>query len=320
MRKLANIIAVFLLVGCSSSVPEIGVRLVSRAAMPEARAAAVGFSDGKYGYILGGRDSADVVTNTLFRYVAESDSWEQIVSPPLAARVSAAAIAVEGRIYIGLGFAGKVYTGDSYLRDWWCYTPADGSWARLADYPNSYTVGVSCYTEGGNIYCIYGMGDGFTRDVIRYDIACNEWTKIPGHEGQSYAVMGGTGATVAGEHYFGTGYNTRNKNTWYRLNPEGDWEKRASVPGKRSTAVAAGTSRYIYMAGGRLFGGDLSGGKVYDDVLRYDPEQDKWYLAARMPEGRDRMSRFVIGERIFIGLGETEDSRKMKTMFEICDW
>lgn len=312
-------LVLLLLAGCSRDIPQAGGRLVACAAMPEGRAAAVAFGVGEYGYVFGGRDGSDRVTNSLWRYDVVNDSWDELPTPPLSARVSASAVVVNDKVYVGLGFSGTVYRDSAYRQDWWCYTPADGSWQQLASYPNRNTVGAVCVAEEGYIYSLYGMGGVFSRDVIRYDIARDNWAVIPEYPGKSHGVMGGAGASVGSRHFFGTGYNTWNKSTWYEVTPEGAWQGRADVPGKRSTATATAAGEYIYLTGGRCFGGDMSGGCVYDDVLRYDVSSDTWSLVARLPEGRDRMCSFTVGGKVYVGLGETIDYVKKNTLFRIED-
>lgn len=319
MRKFLYILLIVVLAACQSNLPETGGQLRPCAPMPEARVSAVGFGVGSYGYVFGGRKADGSQSNALWRYTAQTNTWLTMAETPLQARVSAAAIAVGEQVYIGLGITHGVYLEQAHLKDWWRYTPATDKWERLSDYPNANTVGVTCYEENGYIYCVYGFGKGFSRDVIRYDISTDTWTTIDEREGKSHAVMGGTGASIGGRHFFGTGFNTWNKNTWFELQPEGDWQERRHVPGGRSTATAAATTRYIYLIGGRNVGGDMSGGGVLDDVLRYDAEQDRWSRVAKLETGADKMISFTIQGKVYTGLGETQELKALNTLYCIED-
>ncbi|MCQ2347227.1 MAG: hypothetical protein MJZ92_04785 [Paludibacteraceae bacterium] len=320
MRKTnLLILLVICLCACSSNAPEQPARIVSCTPMPEARTSAVAFAANGYGYVFGGRRSTTKAdnSNTLFRYSPVTDSWEMLPTPPLKARVNGTACTLGDKVYIGLGFTGNIYTEQSCLRDWWKYTPATNRWERLTDYPSKNTVGVISYTDGQYIYCLYGMGDGFSNEIWRYDPASKQWTQQQASD-QMISVMAGVGASVQGQHYFGTGYRIEDQKSWYRIDFAGKWTRCTNVPGKgRAMAVAVAGKRHIYIAGGRHFGGDLTDGIVYDDILRYDPQTDTWTKAGTLPIGTENMIGFSIDGKAYIGLGEAQDNTILNTLYRI---
>ncbi len=277
------------------------------------------WSIGGKGYVFGGRDGFGNTCNDLWVYEPAADMWCSLGEQPLPARVNGTAIAAGEKVYVGLGFNGHAYQDKAYLQDWWMYSPADSTWSRLANFPNSNTVGAIPFAEGGKIYCVHGFGTGFSADVVCYDIASDTWTAIDRPNRKEEAAMAGAGASIGGRHFYGTGYNTTNLCYWYEIVSVTDWIKRADVPGKRETAVCTATEQYIYLSGGRHFGGLLNGGKVYDDILRYDPQQDAWTLAGHLPHKAENQIAFSIGGVAYIGLGENDEEGVLSDLYKIED-
>lgn len=285
--------------------------------MPAERTGAVAFAIGDKAYVWGGRDSKGALSNTLYCYDAATDSWTTIGTTPLAPRVSATAIVVDGKAYVGLGFTRGIYQAEAYLRDWWCYEPKSNTWDSLAAYPATNTVGGICYQENQTIYYAYGFSTGFSATIYRYDMLTDSWSELKQTHRRMLSVMAPAGGSIAGRCYIGSGYRTEDINDWYEINWLGDWTERAPIPGARNMAICAAGTSYLYLAGGRLFHGEHSGGRVYDDVLRYDPAADQWTLAAHLPVGAEHMVGFTLGGKAYIGLGETIDGTILNTLYRI---
>ena len=286
--------------------------------MPFSRVSAMAWSmDGK-GYVFGGRDSKNILHNDLWEYNPVTDSWQKICDSPLQARVNGVACTEDGKVYIGLGFHKGVYNPKSYLQDWWEYDPRSSTWTKLADYPNRNTVGPSVYVKDDKIYCVHGFGEIFTADVIYYDIHSKEWEMIDRTNRVDYICMAGSGATLYNRSFYGTGYNTRNLSDWYEIEFDGLWDRRAAVPGVRQMATCVVTDEYIYMVGGRKFGGSMSGGKIYDDVLRYDIQKDEWAYAGAINVPAEGAFSFSIDGVAYVGGGEGEE-KVLNTLYKIED-
>lgn len=82
-----------------------------------------------------------------------------------------------------------------------------------------------------------------------------------------------------------------------------------SIPGRgRITAVAFSVDERIFVATGRLFKGDLTGGHLKNDVLEYDVTKNQWYYRGEIPGGgRENAVSFVVDGKVYIGLGENEN-------------
>ena len=268
-----------------------------------------------------GRDANSTYLNDLWQYDATLDRWTSLGDAPLVARVNSTMAAYGNAIYVGLGYSAHgAYRDTAYQRDWWEYTPATDTWWRLADFPNSRTVAAVSFAQNGSIYVLYGFGYGFSNDVCRYDIATDTWTTYPENDARAKANFGGRGALLDGLFYYGTGYNTHNLTQWYAVDIAGDhWQKKKSLPGKgRNFGACAATKNHLYFLGGRYFGGDLTGGEVFDSFFRYSPSEDRWELCGTMPCGRaENQIAFSIGGKAYFGLGENENGQVLKTLYYI---
>lgn len=299
------------MIACSDS-PDMELLIHECAPMPSPRASATCFVYDGQAYLFGGRDSSGIYQNDLWRYTLSTDSWENIGVTPLSPRVNATACVHGDKVYIGLGYiGGSIYEDVSYPNDWWEYTPATKSWKQLASYPNHNTDCATSFAGENELYVGYGFREYYRRDMFRYSIATNHWDSIDVNVpsgGFPPRSFGGTGCTWKGRHFMGTGYYKHSLNWWAELVDGTHWEQRAAVPGKeRNTAATAASEAYIYISGGFHSGGVNTTGEVLRDIRRYDPTTDKWQYVAILPEGLFNHISFALGNRVFFGLGETEE-------------
>lgn len=317
------LLAGIVLIGCER-VAEKAPVITACAVMPDGgRASACAcVLDGK-AYVFGGRDSAGTYLNDLWQYDPQSDTWTYLSAVPGNGRVNATIASYGTKLYAGLGYSTlKAYHDTAYQRDWWEYTPETKQWKRLADFPNGNTVAAVSFGLDGFIYAIYGFGYGFTRDVWRYHITENRWEMISDNIRRAPYHCGGRGAWLDGMYYYGTGYNTGNLRTWWATDIISDeWTPCASIPGKgRQFSACAASKEYVYLCGGRYFGGDLTGGEVFDSYMRYAPSKDQWEWCGTMPCGRtENLIAFTIDGKAYFGLGEDEKGHTRNTLFRIDD-
>lgn len=321
MQKIGSLIISCLLVACTVQ-PDLNLTVHECAPAPIARACATSFVvDGKV-YVFGGReDSTDVSFNDLWIYSPAKDQWTSLGATPLRARVNATACVHEGIVYIGLGFAGGDSKDSLYLRDWWAFNTLTGIWTQLADYPNSYTDCATSFVGDSALYIGYGFCWQYRRDMFRYDIATNRWDSIDvdvAFHGYPTRSFGGTGTTCQGRHFMGTGYYRYSLDWWAELVDGTHWEKRATVPGQtRTLAKTTASKDYIYLSGGMHYGGITTDGEVLRDIRRYDPQTDRWTYAAILPKGLFNHISFAVGNRIYFGLGETDEWKVQNKLYYI---
>lgn len=307
MKKTIYITVVLaVLCGCQSPDIELAVRECK--AMPVKRACATAFVVDHCAYVFGGRDSAGVAHNDLWRYTPATDSWENLGATPLSPRLNATACVNEGKVYMGLGFMGKYGKDTCYLRDFWEYTPSTNSWQQLEDYPNNYTNCATAFSGKGELYVGYGFCWNYRRDMFRYTIADDRWDSIDvgvSFHGYPTRSFGGTGCTCDGRHFMGTGYYRHSLSWWAELVDGTHWERRADVPGRaRTLAASAATEHYVYVCGGLHYGGMNTNGDVLEDIRRYDPDTDTWKWVAVMPQGLCNHVCFAVDGKVYWGLGE----------------
>jgi N-acetylneuraminic acid mutarotase len=84
-------------------------------------------------------------------------------------------------------------------------------------------------------------------------------------------------------------------------------------------AVCVSTDQYIYLIGGRHFGGSLTDGKLYNDILRYDIDTDQWTLAGTTAETGENRFAFTIEGVAFVGGGENDNTGILNTFYRIED-
>lgn len=306
-----------------TNAPEVTVRTKACAPMPSPRATACAcVCEGK-AYVFAGRDANKQYLNDLWQYDPQTDSWTGLGQTPMSGRVNAVITAVGDKLYAGLGYKNSgVYTEEAYLRDWWEYTPQSKTWRRLADFPNANTVATVSFALNGEVYVIYGFGWGFTREIMHYDIAADTWTKQEDKGGRAKANFGGRGAWCGGLFYYGTGYNTSNLRDWWSTDITSEqWTQRTSIPGKgRQFSACAATDEQVYLFGGQHFGGDLTGGEIFNTYLRYRPAKDQWEYCGTMPCGRAvNQIAFTIDNKVYFGLGEDEKGQILNQLYCIED-
>lgn len=300
-------------------VPEVEVRARECASMPVPRASAVSCSLSGKGYVFSGRAQNGAYLKDLWEYDAATDQWKQVSSFPGKARVSAAMIAYDGALYMGLGYGkGKIYADSSYLHDWWRWDPNTDQWTELASYPQETTVSPTLFAVGSRIYAIYGTSGCFTREINYYDTKTNRWHSTPDSRYRALSAFGSVGAVYDGRCFYGLGNNTNNLKQWYTVDLEADdWTRLHSAPGKGRTFSACAASKdAIYVFGGRCFAGEMTGGEVFPDILQYSPKEDEWRLAGEMPCGRaENQIAFAINGKVYFGLGEDENGTMINQLY-----
>ena len=314
--------ATVLLTACTH-VPEKKVRVHACASMPEGRASACAcVCDGK-AYVFGGRDHAGTYLNDLWQYDPATDSWTDLGTTPLKARVNAAMASCGDKLYVGLGYSAlRAYKDSAYQQDWWEYSPATNQWKSLAQYPSANTVKPVSYCVDNRIYVLYGCGHAQQNEVWQYDPSSDTWTQLPHVAQMAPRAFGCTGAAIDGTAYFGSGFDSHNLRDWYRLSlPDNRWTACASLPGKgREFSACAASKEYVYVLGGRYFGGDMTGGEVFDSFLRYAADKDQWEWCGTMPCGRaENQIAFAIDGKVYFGLGEDEKGQTIDKIYRIED-
>jgi N-acetylneuraminic acid mutarotase len=286
------------------------IEFIKQASLPgNGRSSAVGFAINGKGYVaLGKTEIRSGYLNDCWEYNPDSDKWTAKANFPGLPRVKAMAAVVKGKAYVGLGFEDVgVYQNIGYLQDFWMYDPETDMWTQKADFPGHSTDACVSFTFQGNVYVGSGFdGKGFQRDFWKYNPNDNSWTELNGFPSASRA-----GATICtnGEHvYFGTGYRTFNMADWWEYFPISDsWKQLNGMPDNgRENAVSLCVNNRFFVSTGQHFGGTLTTGHVFSDILEYDAIHNKWFKRGEIPNGsRANAISFTINGKGYIGFGET---------------
>ena len=298
---------------CNSAAesPYENISFVQKKSMPGV-ASAVAFAIDSVGYVTLGRDSSGIFRKECWAYNPRLDTWTKKTPFPGVARVKAVAVVLNGKAYVGLGFSGNgVYTEKAYLKDFWMYDPKIDTWTKKDSFPSTFTIGNGYFVQNNTLYITCGTnGAGFNNEAWKFvadDGEKGNWEKINDFPGPARGVGVGCGN---GEHfYFGTGYRTFIENDWWEYFPASDsWKQRKNMPDTgRENAVALSVNNRIFVATGRHFGGNLTGGHLKSDVLEYDIAHNVWYERGNMPaSGRESAISFTIGGKGYIGFGEND--------------
>lgn len=276
-----------------------------------ARASATSFVYRDKAYICLGRSGLkENFLSDLWEYDSKTDTWTQKADFPGAARVKAIGGVVGDKAYVGLG-ATAAYSGAGHqFSDFWEYDLTTDKWKQLASFPGKGVNDLFCAVIGNCLYTTEGYtGTQFNPETYKYDPQTNQWSKLK----DCPVKRAGTAGFAVGENlYVGTGYDSERYKDFYRYNTATDsWTRVANLPAVRvlSKGVTIGNNGYILL--GRYWNGSLNGGRLLSDVVRYDPDADKWTKCGDFPGGgRQNMLVFAIGAKGYVVGGEDDYERK----------
>jgi N-acetylneuraminic acid mutarotase len=302
-----------LLLSCNDPAesPYAQITFEKRTTLPgTGRASAVTFViDGK-GYVALGRTAVrSGALNDCWQYDPDSDNWTQKSIFPGIPRVKALAAVVAGKAYVGLGYNidKGVYSGGN-LSDFWMYDPVTNTWLQKKSYPSSATDACVSFVLNNNIYVGEGFNESdFTNEFWKYNTLEDSWTRLKDFPGDSR--MGAVLCEGTDHIYFGMGYHTGNYNDWWEYFPLTDnWKQLKALPDNgRVNAISLTINNRYFVSTGRCFAGDLTGGKVYPDILEYDVVRNVWYKRGNIPSGgRENAIAFTINGKGYIGQGEND--------------
>ncbi len=270
-------------------------------------------------YVLFGREEGGDAENpsTKFRFASMDDLGNFVEEDlPIKSRVNATAIVVGSKLYAGLGFSGRAYGDKALLRDWWEYDFLSKEWRQLADFPADDVVAPIVWEDEGYIYLALGFADNFKKNVYRYEVSNDKWELVDRLSGLLVRAEV-VGAKVNDCIYFGSGYGIEMRNDWWRY----DWEKKelvgcSKLPFKgRIFASSVAIDDFIYVLGGRYFGGTETREHFYETIIVYDIRNDEWLTLGCMQQAAENMIAFEYGGDLYWGLGQCQDGSFVKKIY-----
>ncbi len=222
---------------------------------------------GKKWYVFGGYDAPNVQARGIVTvYDAAADSWTNKQNMLIPAH-HAAAVALDGKIYVFGGFVG-VPGGKAWqpINSALMYDPDADSWKELAPMPTPRGSAVAV-ALGGKIYVIGGAH-----------------ANIPGKPMTEPLWVGVPTIVVGTVEVYDPATNT--------------WQSRAPMPTGRNHFMAAVVDGKIYAVDGRLGMPFVTMSDVTDLVEMYDPTTDQWTYKGRAPTRRGDVAGDVYNGKI----------------------
>lgn len=234
------------------------------------RVAAIGFSIGEFGYVMGGTNTS-AEYNDMFRYSVDSNTWSKMTSYPVAGMREPSAFVINNVAYVGLGFrAGAT----SHLSGMYKYDPKTNNWTSIKSFYEGRRAAVGFAIDSlGYIFGGFEYGKTPDNSLYSYSPTLNSWKKLtsmPG-SGRSYPLCGVINgkAYMMGGMYAGGSTHT---NDFYVYDPKTDkWTALTNYPGTaRKGASSIVINDILYIGNGK------DNSSNFYDWWGYDPSTGIW--------------------------------------------
>jgi N-acetylneuraminic acid mutarotase len=235
-------------------------------------------------YVMGGYDGANVQPQGVVTvYDPASDSWTMKKNMLVPAH-HAAAVALNGKIYVFGGFVGRPGAkGWGPIANALEYDPVADSWKELAPMPTP-RGSAQAVAVDGKIYVIGGA-----------------LANIPGKPGTEPLWVGVPQIVTGTVEEYDPATNT--------------WRKRPPMPTGRNHFLAAAVDGKIYAINGRLGASFVTMSDVTDLVEEFDPKTDIWRYVGRSPTRRGDVAGGVYNGKIYVTGGEYENPQGKVTFW-----
>lgn len=196
-------------------------------------------------------------------------------------RTSASIIALNGKLYYGLGLA----QNPSYAKDFWEYNPATSTWTQKADFGGEGRYSATSFSLGADIYIGFGVGSSssYLKDLWKYTPATNTWTAAGDYPGATGIESPGV-FTWDGAAYLacGQGNSSNASNELWKFDGT-SWSQLASLPGdvRRSPIAFAINGKGYVGAGQKVLNGSYYSGSK--DFWEYTISTDTWKQLKDLP-------------------------------------
>ena len=252
-------------------------------------------------YILGGFAGA-TITDAV--QIFDTTTCTYSMGPALPRPVHHAnATALDGTIYVTGSLVGGNFMA---IGDTWSWNPAtETDWTVRASMPAGTQRGTSVTGAiDGKIFVAGGFRGNAVLDVSFYDPALDTWTvQAAMPETRDH----GCGGAVGGKLYVTGGRQgtiTSNNPAVFEFTPNGGWVTRAPMPTGRGGTGCGVIADRIIVVGGE--GNRMSSTGVFPQVEAYTPATDTWETLAPMPTPRHGMGAAVVGNRLYVPGGATQ--------------
>ncbi|MDF9829434.1 kelch repeat-containing protein [Parabacteroides sp. PF5-6] len=274
----------------------------------KARRSASGFTIGNKGYVVGGYDGTNPLTD-VWAYDIDRDAWTQKAHFPGEARHSADAFTINDKGYYGTG-----YYSSTYYNDFWEYDPATNNWTQKASFPGSGRYGSVSFTVGGKGFMGGGYDGNYLKDFYAYNPSADSWTQIVSIGGSKR--MGANSFVINDIAYVVGGENNGSyvtdfwkydaqADSWTELreikdDSDEDYDDEYDIARKYGNTFVIDDVAYYCC-------GDV--GSLRSNVWKYYPNLDLWdHVRAFKGSARTEAVSFSTGERGFVVTGRSGTS------------
>jgi len=172
------------------------------------RMGGMAFSDGQYGYVLGGRsvleNGTEVFAKDFWLYNPLSNEWSRQPDFQGEGRQNGVAFYLQNTAYVGTGFG----TGGKNYDDFWLYNPKTQAWSRGPNFLGGSREGAIAYATDTLAYVGLGWKNGvLMNDFWEFAPKSNSWAKRKDFAGSARTNSACFSFGRIG--YVGVGYNSR---------------------------------------------------------------------------------------------------------------
>ncbi|MEM8484903.1 MAG: kelch repeat-containing protein [Bacteroidota bacterium] len=266
-----------------------------RAPIPEARSGVSAVVLDNQVYVIGGRNEAGQILNTVSRYDPANDTWTT-VQPMTQARFNAAAVVHNNKIYV-MGGRGN---SSAVLDKAEVFDPVAQTWTDISNLRES-REGLAAFVQDNTLYVAGGSnGNAQILNTVEYfDEAGNTWRDFSAWN-LDVARASFSALTFADSVYTFGGFSTFGPlNQVQRYHPASGVTSLAPFMPARGGLTAAPLDDAIYVMGGRMSDND-----VVDIVNRFIPAENRWELAAPLLEARENAAAVFADNQLFVFGGE----------------
>lgn len=259
------------------------------------------FAYGEKGYLLGG-DTGPEVTDQFNVFNATDNRWNELSPFPRKLKWMTT-IPYDAKVVVFGGMDQNQRPTDGFY-----YCNLSGHvgniWEPLPRQENDLWPGARYYAAGCKygdyIYIIGGISNQVTDEVWAYRLFNKQWKQMKAFPEKQY---GGIAVVIGETLYAGLGMNetgitpTSSKTLWASAGDMSTWQKETTMPAEAGNVQAATAFN------GNLFAVDDRG-----YIWQYTFSSHKWTRKSQLPAAnRDVHCMYAIGDKIYIGLGNTSN-------------
>lgn len=271
-----------------------------------ARRGASSFTIGNKGYIVGGYDGKNALSD-LWEYDIDRDTWTQKATFPGEARHSGVGLSVDNKGYYGTG-----YMNSTYYNDFWEFDPSGNTWSQKTSFPASGRYAAIAFGLSGKGYIGAGYDGNYLKDFYSFNPTSDSWEQIVSIGGSKR--RGATSFVIDGIAYVCCGENNGSYvSDFWKFDPQsGSWTQLRDIYDSsdddydddytdivRKNSVAFVIDGVGYMACGEQ-------GGLLTSVWKYYPTKDLWEEVRKFKgSARTETVSFSTGQRGFVVTGRS---------------